>query len=716
MNITDIFHELSALPRWVPYKLVYSPKREKFDKIPHNGRHGLSTSDMTHWLPLVDAIQTSQETGLSGVGFVMTGGVEYAGWQLVGLDYDSVDFDKFKLPFKTYSEKSPSKTGVRQFVWVPAPWAAKYQDTLDAKPNGCAHAEVYFGTAPRFLTVTFGVINGEAVAHINDEPIARLNSEELLLMESWGLHPRVDERPAVIIDVVGEAVNLKRFSLSPDQKHLVDGTGKIDRSAVLLGLLIKLLDENVAQEDILATMVETPALWNYCMAHRSDDEVKALQFAREEISRAYPKSNTGKREALIGFNEQWKPAELRPKQDDLRFPMDLFDKAPGLVGDIARWIMQASYSPREEFAYASALSMVACLIGPYCTHGTRNGKMNLYITLIGGTGTGKNEAIDTMGILLNATDAKDCMLDFPASEAALRRQLNVTPNILLRVDELAHKLEAMNGNANGSSMGRAILEAYNGAYMPAKMYADTKNNLPAVENPFVQILGGTTDKVWDVVKTSHMEDGTLNRFIFVSLLENPEYRHNPAPDATVPKDLKDRMNAFWRAGRMDDLVGDIPGYGRKVNYSDEVKKAVEILNRTIWDLQQGEYGSLYSRYVQNTLKIASILAVGSGRMQVGMENFEQAQRFMKWSVTNTAHKIHAHMADSNFERLTKRLLSRLDKEGGRLNSREAYRFLHITRREMEELIATLILSGEIDIEKEETASANGCLSEVIIKL
>lgn len=708
MNVSDIFEELAALPRWVPYKLVFSPKREKFDKIPHNGRHGLSTSDATNWAPLVEAAETAQGQGLSGVGFVMTGGIEYAGWQLVGFDFDNVDFDKFKPPFKTYTERSPSKAGARFFAWVPTPWAAKYQDTLDAKPPHCAHAEIYFGTAPRFLTVTFDCIL--------PEPIARLSNEELLLIESWGIHPKIDERPAIVIDVVGDAVNLKRFSLSPDQKHLVDGTGKIDRSSILLGFLIKLLDENVVQEDILATMMETPALWNYCLGHRSDDPVKALQFAREEISRAYPKSNTGKREALIGFNEQWKPAELRPKQDDLRFPMDLYDNAPGLVGEIARWIMQASYSPREEFAYASALSMVACLIGPYCTHGSRNGKMNLFITLVGSTGTGKNEAIDTMGILLNVTDAKDCMFDFPASEAGLRRQLSATPNVLLRVDELAHKLESMSNNANGSSLGRAILEAYNASYMPAKTYADEKKSLEAVENPFVQILGGTTDKVWDVVKTSHMDDGTLNRFIFVSLLEKPEYRHNPEPNPTVPKELKDRMNAFWRAGRMDDLVGDIPGYGRKVQYSDEVKKAIEVLNRVIWDLQQGEYGSLYSRYVQNTLKIASILAVGSGRMQVGMESFEQAQRFMKWSVTNTANKIQAHMADSNFERLTKRLLAKLDKDGGRTNMREAYKHLHITRREMEELTATLILSGEIYIEKEETASANGCLSEVIIKL
>lgn len=706
MTIDDIFDELMTQPRWVPYKLVFNPKRDKFDKIPHNGKQGLSTKDTTDWDVLPEALEVATIHGLSGVGFVMTGGIESAGHTLVGFDYDLVG-PEFVLPFKTYSEKSPSKVGVRAFAWAPSAWAARYQDTLNLHPDHCAHAEIYIGTSPRFLTVTFETINCES--------INKLTANDLLVIESWGMHLREEFKPVTPIDTVGDPIVLRLYDLSPDQKHLVDGTGKIDRSNILHGLIIKLIDEDVSQEDILATMAQTPALWAYCTSHR-EDPARALQFARDEITRAYGKSMAGKREALIGFNQNWQPVEPKPKKTDLEFPLDLFNNAPGLVGEIARWIMTASYTPREEFAYASALSMVACLIGPYCTHGSRNGKMNLYLTLVGGTGTGKNEAIDGMVLLLNETDAKDCIQDFPASEAALRRQLGVTPNILLRVDELAHKLEAMNSTTNASSMGRAILEAYNSAYMPPKMYADTKNSLPAVDNPFVQILGGTTDKVWDVVQTSHMDDGTLNRFIFVCLSEEPEYRFNAEPNSDVPKDLKDKMNAFWRAGRMDDLMGDMPGYGRKVQYAPEVKPAIEQLNRAIWDLQQQEYGSLYTRYVQNTLKIASILAVGDGHMQVGMKYFEQAQRFMKWSVTNTAHKIQAHMADSKFEKLSKKFMAKLEKEGGRWNMRDAYRYLHLTRREMDELIATMIMAQRIGIEKEETTSVNGCLSEWIIML
>lgn len=698
MNIDEIFQGLASLPRWVPYKMTFNPKREKFDKIPHNGRNGLATTDPNDWADLVSAITTTKENyGLSGVGFVMTSGIEFDGLTLIGFDFDDIT-PEWTPPFKTYAEKSPSKKGARMFAWVPSKWAAQYQDTLDCKPPNCEHAEIYIGSAPRFLTVTFD--------NINAEEIATLTGKDLLTIESWGMH--VFEKPIPIPvpgpDVAGVAVDLDKFKLTKDQKHLVEGTGEIDRSNTVMGFLIHLIDNGVKQEDAYATMVKEPALWAYCLSHRNDNEDKALKFARQEVTRAYGQSLTGKREALIGFNQKWKVLEPVTKKADLKFPMEIYDHAPGLVGEIAHWILGASYVPREEYAYAAALSMVACLVGPYCTHGSgsRRGKLNLYLTLVGGTGTGKTEAISGMSLLLDETDAKDCILDFPASEAALRRQLTLTPNIILKVDELAHKLDGMKDNTNGSAMGRAILEAYDGARMPPKVYADSKNSLPAVENPFVQILGGTTDKVWEVVKMSHMEDGTLNRFIFVNLQEDPPYRFNPEPNGIVPKHLKDKLNVFWRKGRMDDLVGDVPGFNRHITYDDKVKEAIAALNLDSWNLQQEEFGSLYPRYVQNTMKIAAIITIGDGRDVVTIKDFVQAQKFMKWSITNTAKKVGAHMAGSNFERLEKRLIAKLEKEGGRLLMRDAYKFMHIYRREMDELTATLTLAGLVDIDVEES--------------
>jgi hypothetical protein len=128
-----------------------------------------------------------------------------------------------------------------------------------------------------------------------------------------------------------------------------------------------------------------------------------------------------------------------------------------------------------------------------------------------------------------------------------------------------------------------------------------------------------------------------------------------------------------------------------------------VLNRASWELQQTEFGNLYPRYVQNTMKVASILAIGDGRKEVSMKDFEQAQAFMRCSITNTDTKVGAHMAGNNFERQQKRLMKHINKNGGRVSMREAYRHMHLYRREMEELVHTMTLSGLVDTDVE----ANG---------
>ncbi len=690
MDTGKIFQGLASLNRWVPYKLSYNTKREKFDKIPaKDERYNLSTGEPKDWSNLPDAMGFVNEVyGLSGVGFVTTGGVEVNGWTLVGFDFDDVTAD-FVPPLKTYAEKSPSKKGVRMFAWAPTKWTKEHQDTLDCKPKDCDHCEVYIGTAPRFLTVTFDTIRSEE--------IARLSDKDLRTIESWGMH-KFEDKPAAppAPDLeAGTAFDWARLSLTPDERHLVNGTGDIDHSNILYGLIIKAFDAGRADEDILASMVAPGPIWQVCLNHRNNNEDKALQYAKDQIKKAYPKSKPGQREALIGYSEKWKPTvATAPKHyGPPLFPMELFDKAPGLVGDIARWIMQASHAPREEFAYAVALSTMACLIGPYCTVG--GGILNLYIALVGGTGTGKTEAMKAGLGLLSEIDAKDCVADFPASEAAMRRQLNVTPNVLIRVDELAHKFESFKGDSsNGSGLSRAILEAFDGDRMPPKPYADEKKSLPAVDNPFVQILGGTTTKIWEVLQTKHLEDGTLNRFVFVSLPDDPQYSSNHKTDTTVPKALKDKLNAFFRAGRMSDLIGDVHGFGRCITFSPEVKAALEALGPVMFDRKQEEYGELYSRFEQYVSKIAAILAVGDGREVVGMTEYQQALAFMTWSVGGTLYRVSGSLASSDFERKTKRIARKLSKtKGNKMSMRDLYRFMTCSRKEMEALVEVMVLSG-----------------------
>lgn len=704
MNLDDIFCYIGELPRWVPFKLIYNAKRKKHDKVPDNGRHGLSTADPMDWRPLLGAIKTAKEGfGLSGVGLVMTGGIEVDGLTLVGFDFDDVD-EEFTVPFETYTEWSPSKKGVRAFAWAPTEWCKKYQDSTNPKPPHCDHAEIYIGTAPRFLTVTFDTIQMLE--------FKQLTSADLKVIVSWGMNHYVEKvEPSIAPDTAGKPADLTRVQLTDDQKQLIDGTFKGDKSKTMRGLIIRLLDSNLSNEDIFATLVKSPNLWAYLLSHRSSNEDKALKFAQKEINNAYPLSKKGKREKLVPFNKKWAietPNEATMDYGPPPFPKKLYYEAPGLVGEIGKWIMGASYAPREEYAYATALVVMSCLIGPYCSF-SRESKVNLFIVLVGDTGDGKNEAFDSGIKLLSMTDAKDCVLDFPASDVALRRQLVANPNALIRADEVAHTIECLSrGDANGGKLMKMILDTYNNSRLPPKVYADSKNSLPAVENPFVQIIGGTTGKIWDVIQPKHLEDGTLNRIIFVSLPDDAPYSENDDPSYELPKALKDRLNTFWQQGRMHDLIGDMPNFGRRVEFAPEVKEAVKALGPVLHQRgKESERGALYGRFILNTSKIATILAVGDGRMAVTMADFEQARAFMEWSIENTHYQVSAKIAGSQFEKLAKKLQRILEKAGGRMTLRDLYKAANIYKWEADKVIDTMEASGTVVLHEEDNESRNG---------
>lgn len=707
MTLDDIFGYTGELHRWVPFKLVFNPKRNKHDKVPHNGRHGLSTTDPLDWKPLLTALQIAKEGfGLSGVGFVMTDGIEVDGWTLVGFDFDGITED-FTIPFETYTEWSPSGKGARVFAWAPTSWALKYQDSTDTYPPHCDHAEIYIGTAPRFLTVTFDVV------HLAE--FKQLEPKDLKAIESWGMN-LYQEKPAAPMapDTEGTPVDFKRIKLTKDMQALIDGAHEGDKSKTMQGLIIRLLDSNVSNEDVFATLVQTPNLWAYLLSHRSSNEDKALKFAQKEINNAYPLSKKGKREKLVSFNKKWAietPNEATMDYGPPPFPKKLYYEAPGLVGEIGKWIMGASYAPREEYAYATALVVMSCLIGPYCSF-SRESKVNLFIVLVGDTGDGKNEAFDSGIKLLSMTDAKDCVLDFPASDVALRRQLVANPNALIRADEVAHTIECLSrGDANGGKLMKMILDTYNNSRLPPKVYADSKNSLPAVENPFVQIIGGTTGKIWDVIQPKHLEDGTLNRIIFVSLPDDAPYSENDDPSYELPKALKDRLNTFWRQGRMHDLIGDMPSFGRRVEFAPEVKEAVKALGPVLHQRgKESERGALYGRFILNTSKIATILAVGDGRMAVTMADFEQARAFMEWSIENTHYQVSAKIAGSQFEKLAKKLQRILEKAGGRMTLRDLYKAANIYKWEADKVIDTMEASGTVVLREEDNESRNGTMT------
>nr|WP_180205616.1 DUF3987 domain-containing protein [Pseudomonas sp. SbOxS1]NYU05753.1 DUF3987 domain-containing protein [Pseudomonas sp. SbOxS1] len=618
-SLADLY-EVAEQPIFVPYKLV--PKKNgKTDKVPNNGQHNLRYTEPSHRMPLVDALKRVNEwRGLHGIGLVFEGGIIRDGFQLVGLDYDDVDFDHFHLPVASYAERSPSLKGIHQLAWVPTAWAAQYRYTGNIQIADCHHAEVYL--ASRFLTTS-----GD---RINDLPIKRLTSDELLILESWKLNP-FEKAPAFAaapeIPDGGSLIDLTRFALSPTQKQLLGGAKRpeIDRSTVSHGLWIKLFDEGCKREDILYTTIKAPALWQYCLDHRNDDPGKALEFAKEEINRAYGISQSGMRAKLVGFNPTWKPAE--PKEI-ITFPAPY----PGPMADAVAAGLEAAHKRQPELTTMGVLSSMAASCGSF--YRQQNGsRLNLYFLGIAKTGTGKDVPLRLAKQIGRLGNAK--LIGAPGSGQGLEDALVSNIATYCAVDEIAHFFSAMN-DAKASNYeranGRKLLELFSASGDEYETRALAGKEARIVQNPAFNLIGFTTpEKLGTAFNPDDFADGLAGRILFVFTNNNPPARRVRKPielPVSVKRTAMQVENGLVYLQSMGGIV---------INISDDAEGMLDVLlaefDRRGRAVDSPWESALCVRSLEKVERIAGVLAVwdNPAKPVISLGHVEWAAQFVRAS-------------------------------------------------------------------------------------
>lgn len=301
------FCELEYPPRWVPWLFEQKPDKVKPDKVPHNCRHGLSTAELGNWMTLATAQQLVAEwRDLQGVGLVMTQGIiDLTGqWQLIGLDFDDVDFTRADSALvrllerlDSYTEVSPSGKGLRVFVWVRRRALEGLADAF-ASIDGCHHAELYIGSAARFLTVTFDALNPVRIRRLDDET-ARLLTQRLNKATEADLSA-IPYDPNCVRNL------LLVTGLRENQWLLV--RGKIpqgQRNEVVHGLFARLMDLGFSKAAVKASALNNAALVEYLAYHRKRGGESAEAFLDWEINKAYLRTKKAQREGLAAYGKGW---------------------------------------------------------------------------------------------------------------------------------------------------------------------------------------------------------------------------------------------------------------------------------------------------------------------------------------------------------------------------------------------------------------------------
>lgn len=217
VNTDAIPAELKAIPQWVAWRGEETTKTDgtlKLNKIPINPKSGklASSTDPKTWGSFDQAVRMYERKKLGGIGFVLTRECGIIGGDIdgcrsaAGVDEKALGFLK---RLNTYTEVSPSQTGVRFFAKGKLPAFGRKKDRF----------EMY--DSERFMTVTGVEIPGVG-----------------------GDRRKIEDRTAEILEIHALVFGAPGLHSKPNGNGAHSGNGHKRSSDELTRVFQALLDEN----------------------------------------------------------------------------------------------------------------------------------------------------------------------------------------------------------------------------------------------------------------------------------------------------------------------------------------------------------------------------------------------------------------------------------------------------------------------------------------
>ena len=228
---------------------------------------------------------------------------------------------------------------------------------------------------------------------------------------------------------------------------------------------------------------------------------------------------------------------------------------PGIVGEIADYILRTAFMPVPEVALAAAITMAGAIVGRQYNLGFQG--LGQYVVLLAATGAGKEGAASGIDRLFTALRPTIPMVDelrgpaaFASGPAAIR-SISDRPSMLSIQGEFGFTINRLNNAKPGSpesTLKQALMDMYTKSgwqsTVQSTVYSDKEKNISSVTAPNLNILGESTQvRFFEGLDLSASEDGLIPRLLLVEFKGDrpyPNWQHGAGPDSV----LLDRLKTF----------------------------------------------------------------------------------------------------------------------------------------------------------------------------
>jgi hypothetical protein len=376
-----------------------------------------------------------------------------------------------------------------------------------------------------------------------------------------------------------------------------------------------------------------------------------------------------------------------------------------------------------------ALGAGLCLIGAVAGRRYRTPtdlRSNLYAIGIADSGGGKDHARRCAKRVLYAAGLDRYLGgEDLASSAGLLASLQMHPSRLFQVDEFGQFLRlvlAPRAPFHKAAIWTELTKLYTSAseaYIGAE-YADQKAKPRVTLHQPCACLWGVTvpGPFWKAIEGGALSDGSLARFlIFLTEDDYPAPVEHPA-DAEPTAALVALLQA---------IAGGVPGHDHGGNLAEamqasspvrpyvvpltpDAQAAMSAVRQEATERLRSHKGSfataLFGRYAENAAKLAMLAAISRDPAQPTTEvrDVTWAARLVEHSIGTLLREAERRVSDNDTEAKHKRLLE-IVRDGGRQSRSDiTRRSQFLSRREREEILASLIEAGLVIAEQEPGAT------------
>lgn len=656
MSYQNIPAELQAIPNWVlwQYEDIGASKPTKVPYNPHTGEHA-NVNDSSTWSDFATVIRVQREQNLSGIGFVFNN----CGYTFIDLDDTNGDQIaterqiKIFREFDSYAEVSPSNKGLHIIVRGSVPAGRRrsnieiYSNQRYATFTGNIYNSVPIADRQELLTqlweqmgggITNYAYNGNEIekepdTKIIDQALNAINGDKFktLLDGAWeNLYPSQSEADLAFINIIAfYTQNQAQITRIYRNSKLGNSNKKRQRIDYIDGMIKKSFDQ-------MLPPIDFDGFKNAVELKLAQQQLKLPLGPVAQQVEPVPHKN------LVASSSLARTTKKLP----LTVP-------PGLIGEIAQFLYNASPRPVAEIALAGAIALMAGICGR--AYNISRSGLNQYILLLADSGTGKESMASGINLLMNAVRLQVPTADkfigpgSIASGQALVKYLNNNSQCFLSIlGEFGLKVQQMSGEHASSAQSvlkDILLDVYNKSgyhqmFKPA-IFADKDKNISVTPSPSFSILGETNPEVFYNSLTEEMiYGGLLPRFMII------EYS-GPVPP--LNKSAENIFPSFQLIEKLSSLVAQCEmimnaNPRRVINIKADYKAEIifdefeEFTRNQTNKSNRDIFKRLWSRAHMKALKLAGIVAVGINNIEP-----EITEEHCNWAI---------EMVQSDIETLT----------------------------------------------------------------